>query len=263
MKKVLVILGAIAGAFVLLIAGVVALVFNATSALPETATRFLEAVRADDMPAATKELSVAFRSSTDADTLRRTLADKSLDDVVDTSWSSRTIDEGRGTLAGTATTGGGGSVPLTLEFVEEEGAWRIHSLITPGVGVRAGEPGTLPLPPPEQRTTLVKRSMHDFAVSLDEGDMEHFRASLSALWRKQATAEDLHAAFSGFFDKGIGLLGLDAMQPELDPSPSIDGNGVLELSGRYATTPSPVRFTHRYIFEGTDWRLIGINIEIP
>jgi hypothetical protein len=262
-KKVLIILGAIAGVFILLVVGVVAIVFNATSALPETAERVFAAVRADDMATAHADLSVAFRSASDVDALRQTLAGKSLDDVVEASWSSRNIANDRGTLSGTATTGGGGTVPLTLEFVEEGGAWKIHSIITPGVGVQTGQPGTLPLPPPDERTALVKRSMHDFAVSLDDGNMEHFHASLSALWRKQASADELRKAFAGFFDNGIGLLGLDAMQPELDPSPSIDDNGVLELSGRYATTPSPVVFTHRYIFEGTDWRLIGINIEIP
>ncbi|MBD8527785.1 hypothetical protein [Pseudomarimonas arenosa] len=104
--------------------------------------------------------------------------------------------------------------------------------------------------------------MHDFALALEQGNMESFYPTLSALWRSQTSVEELNHAFSIFFEKEIQLLMIDAMQPKFDAEASIDENGVLTIEGRYDTSPSVVHFSHRYILEGTDWRLIGINVQL-
>jgi len=263
-KKVLLILGALFAVFLLVLAGIFALVFNVTSGMPETADRFFAAVRAGDIEAARAELSEEFKASTDASALQRFLADSTLTDVVETSWTNRRFENSRGSLDGTATTAGGGTVPLTMSFVEENDAWKIYAIDKPAAGFQdsSREQAELDMPSLRQRTALVKRSMHDFAMSLDEGDMRHFFGTLSTLWKSQTTPEELAAAFDEFYQQQIALLPLDAMQPVFTAEPTIDENGVLELAGRYETTPSPVSFSHRYILEGSDWKLIGIDVQI-
>lgn len=266
MKKILLILGAVFGVFVLLIVGLVALVFNATSGMPETADRFFAAVRAGNIDAAQAELSEEFRAGTDAAELQRFLAENSLTDVVETSWSDRSYKNDVGRTEGSATTASGGTVPLTIEYVEENDVWKIRSISKSAAGIVAADgeevAGELEVPTLAERTALVKRSMHDFAVSLNEGNMQHFHGTLSALWRNQSTPEELEQVFGEFYAQELDLLVLDAMQPRPTNKPEIDADGVMTLTGRYATTPSEVTFTHRYIYEGTDWRLIGINVQV-
>lgn len=261
-KKILIILGAVFGVFVLLFAGIFYLVFNLTSAMPDAANRFFNAVRAKDVAAAEAELSEEFKTRTDRAELRRFIDSSGLGDVVDTEWDSRNIKNNRGELEGNAITSAGGRIPLKITFVQENEAWKIYAISKPGAGVAEGETGSLDLPDLATRTALAKRSMHDFAVALEEGTMASFYPTLSALWRNQTNVEELDTAFAVFFEQDIKLLSLDAMQPKFDGDPTIDDNGVLTLTGHYETSPSVVHFSQRYILEGTDWRLLGINVQL-
>jgi hypothetical protein len=36
--------------------------------------------------------------------------------------------------------------------------------------------------------------------------------------------------------------------------------GVLVLKGRYSTTPKAIDVTGKYLYEGLDWKLVGLNI---
>lgn len=262
MKKVLLILGAVFGGFVVVIAGIIFLVFEVTSAMPEAADRFFAAVRTNDMAAARAELSEEFRASTDTASLQQYLKSNGLADVVETEWNSRKFENKRGELEGSVLTADGGRIPLTMVFVEENEAWKILAISRSAAGVSQTQQGKLAIPALAERTALVKRSMHDFAMALEQGDMSSFYPTLSALWRSQTSVEELNTAFAVFFEQDIKLLSLDAMQPQFGTEASIDENGVLSIQGHYDTQPSVVHFNHRYILEGTDWRLLGINVQL-
>lgn len=149
MRKVLLILGALFGVFVLAIVGFVALIFSATSGMPDTANAFFAAVRAGDMATARDHLSEQFKADTDSSELQQFLAGSALNNVIDTSWSDRKISNDTGEMTGSAETASGGVVPLTMHFVKQNDAWKIHSIIRSPAGVQTdGQPSTR-LPDPE------------------------------------------------------------------------------------------------------------------
>ena len=113
----------------------------------------------------------------------------------------------------------------------------------------------------DPEVALVKQSMHDFIVSVDKKNMEHFRGTVSRLWQKQYTTEQLNQAFKAIIDSGANWAALDDFEPVLAAKSKVDENGVLVLSGHYATKPSQVYFEQKYIYEGVSWKLLGFSIE--
>jgi len=59
------------------------------------------------------------------------------------SWESRSVSPGRGELEGTVSTDDGGSIPLKLAFVKENGEWRIYAFRKATAGI-VGEPTVAP-----------------------------------------------------------------------------------------------------------------------
>ena len=55
---------------------------------------------------------------------------------------------------------------------------------------------------------------------------------------------------------------LDNYSPSFDEKASINEDGVLVIKGRYPTQPSQVYFEQKYITEGQDWKVIGLNVNI-
>lgn len=259
MKKLLIVLSVLA----VLGVGIALLVLRLTGGMADSANAFFDASGRGDMMAAREQLSTDFKAATDAAALERFLADNGLLRVTDTTWNNRKISGGRGELSGSVHTDAGSTVPLTLVMVEENEVWKIHAIqkVAPGFGSVSEDATAAPaVPATAQQVALVKRSMHDFAVSLDEGHMTHFYGTLSSLFREQTSVEALNEAFAPFYENEIGLLGLDGLDPLLADDASIDSDGVLTLNGHYASQPNEVVFTHRYVYEGTDWALLGINV---
>jgi len=137
MKVAKVIGGGCLGLIVLfgLIMGVV---FYATSGITDTADDFFAAVRDGDYEAAQGYTTQRLQEQTSTDDLREFVEDKGLTNVVDTSWSNRSIKNNTGELTGTAETGSGGTIPMTILFVSEGDEWRIDGFDVQSSGLSVG-----------------------------------------------------------------------------------------------------------------------------
>jgi hypothetical protein len=102
--------------------------------------------------------------------------------------------------------------------------------------------------------------MHDFLISVKQKDMSHSHHTLSQMWQKQISTEELNAVFISIIDSGANWPAVDTLAPELSSDAKIDENGVLSLAGRYPTTPE-LNFEMKYIYEATSWKLIGFSLE--
>ncbi len=60
-------------------------------------------------------------------------------------------------------------------------------------------------------------------------------------------------------DSGVNFLVLDSLQPALSAA-DFNSSGALVLKGTYATTPHPVRFEQSFVYEGVDWKLVGLSM---
>ena len=91
--------------------------------------------------------------------------------------------------------------------------------------------------------------------------MEHFRTTVSQLWRKQHSTDDLNQAFKKVIDSGVNWSVMDQFDPVMADEAKVNDNGMLVLSGYYPTKPSQVYFEQKYVYEGLSWKLIGFKIE--
>ncbi|WP_295446201.1 hypothetical protein [uncultured Thiodictyon sp.] len=250
-------------------------VFYLTAGMVDTADGFFTAVKQDDMTKARTYLAETFKARTDEKTLKEFLAKSALTKFKEASWGNRQISGGRGELEGTVTTETGGTIPIKLTLVKENDTWKIFQLEKPAAGLQTEnaspsapqQAGTSKLtgapsvPEKAGAIALVKQSLHDFIVSADKKSMEHFRDSISSLWRKQVTTAQLDEAFKPLTESGADWSVLENFDPIFSSDGAIDEDGVLLLTGYYATKPSQVSFKQKFIREGDTWKLIGFQID--
>ncbi len=137
----------------MVIAALVGAILYFTSGLVDTADAFFTAVRARDVAAARSHLAEDFKASTDEAALDAFLSRGAFLSYREASWSSRAIENGRGTLEGHITTDTGGVVPVKMSFVKENGAWKIYAIGKLGAGL-GSDGSTQELPPKADRVKV-------------------------------------------------------------------------------------------------------------
>jgi hypothetical protein len=114
--KVLVGLAVLISVVIAVLAGIG---FYATSGMTDTANEFFRAVKQQDMTKAHGYLAAEFKASTDEAALKTFLSQSAILNFKETSWSGRSLSDGRGDLRGSITTETGGYVPIRVVLVKE------------------------------------------------------------------------------------------------------------------------------------------------
>jgi hypothetical protein len=236
-----------------------ALVWILTSGLADTADGFFRAMKAGDLPGARQYLAEDFLASTSDEDLRRFIESSALANYESASWSSRSIENSRGKLSGTVNTASGGSVPMDISLVREKGAWKILALSKPSAGLLGDT--TLNAPNSADQTRLVRQTTSRFADAVTREDFTQFRHSSAALWQRQITAEKLAEGFKGFAPAAAELQSLANAEPQIDTA-KFDDDGAYTIAGGYPVSGGKFQFRYRYLYEGTDWKLVGINADL-
>ena len=244
----------------IIVVGVVA-VFYFTSDMVKAADGFFDSVKQQDMTRAASFLSEDFRRSTPEGKLSAFLVRSGLTGVQETSWSGRSVEAGKGSLIGSVTTSSGGAIPLKIDFVKENGEWKIYALNKPPAGIQEGG-GKVVAPSENEAVALVAESMQQFALAVNAKSMAGFLEHVSNLWRRQTTAEKLDESYGAFYKTGMDLTVLQRYSPSFDSKPVVDDDNVIVISGFYPTRPSRVTFTQKYMYEGLSWKLVGFKINV-
>jgi hypothetical protein len=247
------------GAVLVAFAGLFALVWHLTAGLVTTADGFFLALHARDFAKAKTYLAEDFRAATSEEELREFVSRSALANYASASWSSRSIHNSTGELEGVIETGSGGSIPMHISLVREQGVWKIYTLRKMDAGIQPEHATATPGVAEQMR--LVRATTHDFADAVARKDFTAFHAHTAVLWQKQVTPADLQNAMQSFLDSGVDFRFLDDMAPVIN-SASIDGDGALVVEGSYPTKPNLFTFRHRYLYESLDWKLISINSKI-
>jgi len=237
-----------------------------TAGMADTAEAFFQAVKRQDMSAARNYLSTEFKANTNEATLKAYLSNNSLLHFKKASWSNREISGGHGELSGEVTSDSGGVVPLKLSFLKENDAWRIYYIENTKPGLQTDSVQTQEtrpvVPDTADQILLVKRSMHDFALSVNAKSMEHFYGTLSQVLQQQVTVTKLDEAFGQVYEAGMDLTNLDQMEPVIEPVSALGEHGELLLKGYFPTTPDPFHFEHQYVVDDKGWKLFGFNFRV-
>lgn len=242
-----------------LIGTLVAVVFHMTSGMTETADNFFGSIKSKDFAKARTFLSEEFRANTDEQALKEYLSKSAILNFKEADWISRSVNNGQGELEGSVITNSGGNVPIKITFVKEGETWKIYSMQKPSAGVQS-ENSSLLAPTPKEQVELVKKSLYDFALSVEKRSMEHFHSTISNSWKAQITAKKLDETFGEVFSSGMDLSVVNPMLPIIDAESEIDENGILKIKGHYETTPVHLYFEQQFIYEGISWKLFGFRI---
>lgn len=123
--------------FVVLIAATVALVFTLTAGMVKDSKTFFTALKNNDIAKASSYLSTSFRNATSIEEFKKYFDSSDLAAYKDSSWGSRSIQNDMGELKGSIKTESGQKIPLTINFVKEDGKWKILSIDIKNTGLNA------------------------------------------------------------------------------------------------------------------------------
>ncbi len=243
----------------------VMLVLFLTSGIAGVADDFLKAMKSGDMNKAAGYLSSEFKRSTAPSKLTEIARKGGFDRFESVSWGQRSTSTSggatRGELEGEMTTTNGTQIPITLKFVKEDGDWKIFSLNAGRAG--ANQPtGNLLITKPDNAAMvkMVGETMRVFAESVNAQSMQKLYDHTAQVWQSQTSPDALEKIFKGFIDAKINMLALQNLAPVFANTPEVADNGVLEIKGYYPSRPLQVSFEHKYLLEGTEWKLIAINV---
>jgi len=236
-----------------------ALVWRLTAGMADAADAFFVALRNGDVASARKYLAEDFNASTSDEQLREFVKNSALGDYESASWSSRGIVNSRGNLEGTLNTRTGGSIPMRIELVKENDGWRIYSLSKPASGIHTEDAANKPSELEQVR--LVRASTTQFADAVQRRDFTEMHRRISGVWQRQITAEQMQTTFKSFSDSGANFNLLNDLQPTINAA-AYDSDGAFVIEGTYPTKPSTFTFRYRYVFEGVDWKLVGLYANV-
>src|SRR4051794_1071424 len=148
-------------------------------------------------------------------------------------------------------------------YVNDEVTTTLKFLIKGGVkGEKAASESTA-IPEEAQLNSMSDNAIVSFGEGVKEKDFSEFYQGIAGAWQKQTTPEKLAVAFKDFYDKDIDLpAAIKGMEPIFNHPAAIDSEGVLVLKGYYPTKPNRVVFQLKYLHEGDDWKLAGIDVKL-
>ena len=114
------------------------------------------------------------------------------------------------------------------------------------------------LPTPENQASLVKQSMRAFQTSAKNNTPEDFRK----LWKNKLSSQQEAQLTSLLKNKPPIPPNLEQTEPTIKYATVLDEAQALVLNGSYKTSPSPVRFEHKYIYEDPKWMLTNFVVAV-
>ncbi|GEM_PF-3211873 len=246
---------AVAGVIALMTLGLL-LVFVGTGGLVNTADDFFRLVNQKEFPRARDYFSESIKSEIDVETLRSFLSRNELLNVSEINWSSRSTSGNYGELSGPITTQAGSTIHVKTIFVKADGDWKIFSI------QRLNQDDSPRLPSKSDQFFLVKRSIKDLIISVQEKSSDHLYRSVAQAWKKQLTVAQLNETLAPYFKNETNWAVLERTEPFVEPVTFDSKNNVLSLRGYYPTEPKQVHFELDYLYEGISWELAGFGLSI-
>jgi len=119
------------------------------------------------------------------------------------------------------------------------------------------------IPEEAEMEEIVKATLLDFDKALKNEDFSNFYDNISEPWQKETSPRQLKRLFQKFIDGGADLSSIRGMDADFTKRPAVReqlGYEMLEVEGRFDTSPRPTTFELKYIAEGEDWKLSAISV---
>ena len=123
-------------------------------------------------------------------------------------------------------------------------------------------PPTLPVSL-EQALYLVRSTLLSVNDANRSGNYSVLRDLAAPDFQAKNTAADLAQGFADLRRRNFDLFSVALAAPQLTAPPALDGNGLLRLTGFYATRPLQINFDLLFQNVAGQWRLFGISVVTP
>ena len=119
-------------------------------------------------------------------------------------------------------------------------------------------------PLPDERTiqAMTREAMLQFNDAIQQRSFEDFYENVARAWQQQLTLGMLTRTFQGFIDQRTNLAAIRDVEAVLNPPPHLDSEGLLIVSGSYATKPHRIGFTLKFFYEMPNWRVFGLDVNL-
>lgn len=131
MKKILKVLWAILGVVIFIIILALAL----TSSLPKAADAMFASIKSGNMQEAYSYTAEQFKSSTTLEQFEAFVEQVGLRTFKNATWTKREIANNQWFLKWTITLENGGTIPMEIWFIKENGEWKIMNMYVPQAGL--------------------------------------------------------------------------------------------------------------------------------
>ena len=135
----------------------------------------------------------------------------------------------------------------------------VACLLLVAAAARAQTPA---VPSQQQLETLTRDSLMAFNRAVQAEDFTSFHKHISQLWQEQITPAKLKSIFATFLEQEIDISGIANVDPVFDKPAAIDDDEVLVVQGHYPMRPSAVQFRLKYVNEKSEWKLVGIKVDV-
>ncbi len=128
--------------------------------------------------------------------------------------------------------------------------------------VEKADASTGKVPADDQLQEMARTTILDFNGALQSEDFTAFHRTISKPFQKEASPARFKEVFKSFIDAGIDFSEVRTLPAYFRPT-TIDksrGAKTLNLKGSYSTSPRATNFDLKYVPEGSDWKLIYIEI---
>jgi len=253
--------------FLVLMAIVFALVFKLTGGLVATTDSLFENIQAQKYASAYDLMSTQYQKKHTIDDWRELVETLSFDSVDDTYWASRNITGDMGSLEGTVTYSDGRKIPMIINFVKEQGDWKVLDFVaysepkedvvldsrrTASDRVDSGS-GAL-----KSDEDLIKETLQQFYLGVEADDYATFYNDYTASsFQKESSLADFNEAFDVYLGNEEWLDPIN--DGDLAFSSAVE-DGILSLVGTFENDTRIVDFDTQFVQEDDVWMVIRIYV---
>ena len=238
---------------------------------------FFEQIAAGQAQTAYQSAAFGLQAQRSAAAFETAVKDMGLVNHTAAKWETPELDGRSAKIHVTITTHAVPQLPLIVTLTEDAGTWRVYSLRSPpneetGISENrftlVGKAPTItdgivhPAPPEKEIRRLVRESLLMFSAAIAAKSFDGFYDSVSRKWQDQLTKGQLQRAFQPFIEKQVSIGGIQEQEATFDAPPTVNGEGLLVVSGSYPTNPYRVIFALKYMYELPTWKLFGLDVNL-
>lgn len=224
---------------------------------PKAADSWLSQVAAGEFDKAYENTTDEFKRQASKEQFKNFMTQLRMNEFKVAKWRSTNIKNSEAVIEGDVERKDGSSFKCKMHLSNGDKGWIVH-----GLSLDTGAPeGKIDPPSMDESMTLIRQTLSDAQAAILKDDFKAFHASVSQIWKAQATPEDIREQLKPFVEGKINFYS----QPDVEiqaQEPIVDQDKRLILKGSYKEKEKTVTFDLKYANEEGGWKLMNIGVNV-